>query len=113
MSSIARIKTELETLPDDFQDKVLAYIEYLKYRNLLQQTTEKSSKLKGIQEAPESEMVDMIGEALFSEETSLEQLREKNAFVHRIHEALSRVEAGDPGISNEEILQRIRLWQKR
>lgn len=113
MSSIAQIKTELETLPEAFQRKVLTYIEYLKYKSLLQQTSEKVLDLGGIEKEPEDDGANTIGEALFSEEASLEKLQDKNAMVQRINEALSRMKTGDAGVSTEEMLQRIRQWQKK
>ncbi|MFM9949639.1 MAG: hypothetical protein ACKV1O_17005 [Saprospiraceae bacterium] len=112
-NSIAQIKTELETLPEASQSKVLAYIEYLKYKNLLQQTSEKVLELGGIEKEPEDNGAYAIGEALFSEEATLEKLQDKNALVQQINEALSRLKTGDPGVFSEEMLQRIRQWQKK
>jgi len=108
MSSItAQIKTTLETLPEASQSKVLTYIEYLKYKNLLQQTSEKVLELGGIEKEPEDDGAYTIGEALFSEEATLEKLQDKNALFQRINEALSRLKTGDPGVSSEEMLQRL------
>ncbi len=106
MSTATRIQNEVTTLPSDLQNKVLAYVEWLKYRDLVQKAAEMATELGGIQTFTEEDSYRLFEQSTRGE--TQEELTEKAAVVERVNAALNRMRLGDGGISNEKMKNRIR-----
>ncbi|MFN0034595.1 MAG: hypothetical protein ACKVUS_05975 [Saprospiraceae bacterium] len=101
MSTAARIQTEVVSLPSDLQGKVLAYVEWLKYRDLVQKATQMATDLGGIQTFTEEDSYSLFEQSAQSD--SQEELSEKTALAERVNAALHRIQLGVEGISNEKM----------
>lgn len=108
MSTAARIQTEVISLPSDLQGKVLAYVEWLKYRDLVQKAAQMATDLGGIQIFTEEDSYH-----LFEQGESQEELAEKAAIAERINSALHRMRLGVEGISNQKMKTRTKQWRKQ
>ncbi|MFN0216575.1 MAG: hypothetical protein ACKVT2_20130 [Saprospiraceae bacterium] len=111
MSTAARIQNEVNTLPKDLQSKVLAYVEWLKYRDLLQKAAQMATELGGIQSFTEEDTYRLFEQSTKSE--TLEGLAEKAAIAERVNAALKRMKLGAEGVSNEKMKSQAKQWRKR
>lgn len=98
MSTAARLQNEVKSLSSDLQSKVLAYVEWLKYRDLVQKAAKMATELGGMQTFTEEDAYFLFEQSTKSE--SPEELAEKSAIVERVNAALSRMRLGVEGIPN-------------
>jgi hypothetical protein len=112
MSNIQqRLQSEVLSLPNDLQLQVLAYVEWLKYRELVQQTAELAAAQGGIQTLTEEDNYRLFEQDMKGVQP--ENLSEKMALIERVKAALTRMQLGVPGISNQEMKERAQQWRKR
>lgn len=114
MSTIAMIHHEAATLSGEQQKKVLAFIELLKYKATIRQVEQLSKDLGGIKEMTDEEIRSLSdGNEQIHSDQLLDGLQEKIAIAERVSQALDRMKAGEPGISQKEMKKRIRQWQNK
>jgi len=111
MSTATRIQNEVTTLPSDLQNKVLAYVEWLKYRDLVQKAAQMATKLDGIQTFTEEDSYLLFEQSTKSE--SQEELVEKAEIVERVGAALNRMRLGVEGVSNQNMKTQAKQWRKQ
>lgn len=109
MTTTQRIQNEINTLPNEAQDKVLAYIEWLKYKALVKEVEQISSALQGLKDAGG----DLDFQQLIQSGHPLEDIRERLQIVQRTLEVLERAKKGLPGIPNEVLKQQARQWRSK
>ncbi|MBC7777228.1 MAG: hypothetical protein H7246_17480 [Phycisphaerae bacterium] len=110
MSTAARIQNEVTMLPSDLQNKVLAYVEWLKYRDLVQKAAKMATELGGIQTFTEEDSYRLFEQSTSSD--TEEELTEKVAVVERVNAALNRMRLGAESISNENMKTQAKQWRK-
>jgi hypothetical protein len=112
MSNIQqRIQNEVLSLPSNLQSQVLAYVEWLKYRELIQETAELAAAQGGIQTLTEEDNYRLFEQDM--QGVQPENLAEKMALVERVKAALTRMQLGVAGISNQEMKERAQQWRKQ
>ena len=115
MSTIAQIQKEAESLPNSLQQKVLVYIELLKYQAAVSQTIDFANQAGGIQTNEQETMEDIA--ALAGESSinnwSLEEIHKKTLLIEQINGALTRAKAGERGLSTEELRKQVQQWAKQ
>lgn len=112
MSNIQqRIQNEVSSLPGDLQRQVLAYAEWLRYRVLIQDTALLATELGGMQTLTEEDNYRLFEQDM--QGTQPENLAEKLALIERVKAALTRMQLGDVGITNQEMKERAEQWRKR
>jgi hypothetical protein len=111
MSTAQRIQNEILSLPSNLQSQVLAYVEWLKYRELIQETAELAASQGGIQTLTEEDNYRLFEQDM--QGTQPENLAEKLALIERVKAALTRMQLGVAGISNQEMIERAQQWRKQ
>lgn len=112
MSNIQqRLQSEVLSLPNDLQLQVLAYVEWLKYRELIQETARLAAAQGGIQTLTEEDNYRLFEQDM--QGTQPENLAEKIALAERVKAALTRMQLGVAGISNQEMKERAQQWRKQ
>ncbi len=111
MSTATRIQHEVVSLSSDLQNKVLAYVEWLKYRDLVQKAAQMATDLGGIQTFTEEDTYRLFEQSNKSE--TQEDLAEKIGIVQRVNAALNRMRLDSGGISNEKMKAQAKQWQKQ
>ncbi len=115
MSTIAQIHKEAEGLPNTLQQKVLVYIELLKYQAAVSQTKDLANQAGGIL-TNEQETIEDI-EALAGESSmnawSLAEIHEKTVLIEQINGALTRAKIGEKGPSTAALRKQAEQWAKQ
>ncbi len=115
MSTIAQIQKEAESLPNSLQQKVLVYIELLKYQAAVARAMDLANQAGGIL-TNEQETIEDI-EALAGEssmgEWSLTEIHKKTALIEQINGALTRAKAGEQGLSTAALRKQAQQWAKQ
>lgn len=106
-----RIQNEVSSLPSNLQSQVLAYVEWLKYRELIQETAQLAAAQGGIQTLTEEDTYRLFEQDM--EDAKPENLAEKIALAERVKAALIRMQLGVAGISNDEMKERAQQWRKQ
>ena len=113
MSTIEQIQKEAETLPNNLQQKVLLYIETLKYQAALGQTESLVKQAEGIQISEHENVEDMTalaGESSMNE-WSLAEIQEKTILIEQINAALIRSRLAEKGPSTVELREKALKWR--
>lgn len=115
MSTLTRINQEVETLSGDLQQKVLAYVELLKYQSSLKKAEKLTQELGGTRQLVDDETFALLAETgnIPGGDWAVEDLHGKIEIVERVNEALNRMRNGDPGISKQEMQKKAQQWRSR
>ncbi|MBK7937884.1 MAG: DUF2281 domain-containing protein [Lewinellaceae bacterium] len=115
MSTITRINQEVKTLPDSLQQKVLAYVELLKYQSSIEKAEKLTQELGGMGQAADDDVLVLLSTMgdVPGGDWTVEELHEKIEVVERVNEALNRMKNGEPGIPNREMRKKAQQWRSR
>ena len=108
MSTATQINKEVESLPKETQLKVLAFVELLKFNTSVADIKKLSIELGGA-----DILLDEDASVFLEETKDPQEIQEKIALAKRINLALSRMKAGDSGVSQDVMKKRIRQWRKK
>lgn len=111
MNTATRIQDEVISLSSDLQSKVLAYVEWLKYRDLVQKAAQMATELGGIQTFTEEDTYRLFEQSTRND--SPEELDEKVAILERVNASLDRMRIGVEGIPNDKMKTQVKQWQKQ
>jgi hypothetical protein len=111
MATLALINSELETLPLNLQEKVLAYIEFLKYKSIVKKVEKLTIELGGSQELMEGDDVFEFENSTMEKEATLQVLKDKTEFIGRLQDALIRTKSGETGVPHEAVKEKFKQWQ--